>query len=192
MSQQIHMTLRNDTEIRAYLHRTRMDILAALRTGPATVSQIAAALKVHPANLTRHLRTLLDAGLIEKSHTRDTGRNLEKYYRCVADSFDVAPSVAGLQAPHKVALEFARSDLSAAIAQLPNTIERPVLSMVAAARIPRRDLARFGRRIEELIAEFEASDAEEGVEYHANLSIYPAPWVAAEGRLTLRPTEESQ
>ncbi len=192
MSQPIHMTLRSDTEIRAYLHRTRMDILAALRGGPATVSQIAAALEVHPANLTRHLRTLLDAGLIEKSHTRDTGRNLEKYYRCVADSFDVAPDGAELQAPHKVALEFARSDLSAAIAQLPDSIDHPVLAMVASARVPKRDLAHFLRKIEKLIAEFETSDAEGGIEYHANLSIYPAPWVAAEGRFRLRPTEGSQ
>ena len=186
------MTLRSDKEVRAYLHRTRMDILETLRSGPATVSQIASALDVHPANLTRHLRTLLDAGLIEKSHTRDTGRNLEKYYRSVADSFDVAPVAAKLETPHKVALEFARSDLSAAIAQLPDSTEQPVLAMVAAARIDERDLARFLRRLEELIAEFEASNAEGGVEYHANLSIYPGPWVATEGRFRLRPTEESK
>ncbi len=40
-----HLTLTTNSQIAAYLHRSRMDILAALRSAPMTVSQIAAKLK---------------------------------------------------------------------------------------------------------------------------------------------------
>src|SRR5215471_2715194 len=120
MLQGSHRTLRTEAEIAAYLHRSRMAILDVLRQGPATASQIAQRMGVHPANLTRHLRILERAGLIALVDKRDTGRNLEKYYAAVAVSFDVAPDAANLKAPHKIALAFARSDLSAALAQMPD------------------------------------------------------------------------
>src|SRR5262249_45972522 len=101
-----HRTLTAQAEIEAYLHNTRMQMLAVLRDGPATGAQIAERLGVHPANLTRHLRTLLDAGLIELVERRDTGRNVEKYYAAAAHSFDVAPEADALGAPHKVGLAY--------------------------------------------------------------------------------------
>ena len=61
MSNNEHRTLTSEREIAAYLHRTRIAILDALRSGPATASQIGDKLGVHPANLTRHIRTLVDA-----------------------------------------------------------------------------------------------------------------------------------
>lgn len=186
-----HRTLTTDEQIRAYLHRTRMDILAALRNGPATLSQVADALGVHPANLTRHVRTLLAAGLVELDHTRDTGRNLEKYYRSVADTFDVAPEADGIAAPQKLALRFARSDLSAALAQLSDAIHQPVLALVAAARVPADEVPAFCRRLEQLAREFESKDSGDGAAYHLNLSIYPGPWRADDGSISIAGTEES-
>ena len=112
----------SEREIGAYMHRTRMSILAALGAGPATVSQIAARVGVHPANLTRHVRILEDADLIVLVEKRDTGRNLEKYYQAAAHSFDVAPDANALTAPHKIALAMARSELSAALARLPDYV----------------------------------------------------------------------
>lgn len=91
-----------------------MDILAELGNGPATASQLGKRLGVHPANLTRHIRTLVEAGLVELVEKRDTGRNLEKYYAATADSFDIAPEIKTIRSPHKLALAFSRSDLSAA------------------------------------------------------------------------------
>jgi len=99
MLQRSHRTLRTEAEIAAYLHRSRIAILDALRHGPATASQIAQGMGVHAANLTRHLRILERAGLIALVEKRDTGRNLEKYYAAVASSFDVAPEAANIQAP---------------------------------------------------------------------------------------------
>jgi len=185
MSSQRHATLSSEAQIRAYLHQTRTSMLAVLRDGPSTISRIASSLGVHPANLTRHLRTLVEAGLVELDHTRDTGRNLEKYYRSIADTFDVAPGADELTAPHKVALEFARSDLSAAIAQLPETIEQPALAFVVAARLRDADLQAYCLRLEALSKEFEALDTDRGVGYHLNLSVYPGPWRADDPTVTI-------
>lgn len=167
-----HRTLSSETEIAAFLHRTRMAILAALRQGPATASQIADILGVHPANLTRHIRRLVDAGLVVLAEKRDTGRNLEKYYAATAATFDVAPETHGLKAPHKIALAFARSDLSAAIARLADD-RHGVVAMLAGARIRDRDVVRFKTALADLISTFTAADHKSGTGYHINLCLYP-------------------
>jgi DNA-binding transcriptional ArsR family regulator len=173
MSERRHRTLRTDAEIQAYLHRTRMEILTQLRDGPATGSQLGQKLGVHPANLTRHIRALVDAGLVELAETKDTGRNLEKYYAATADSFDVAPQ-ADLEAPHLLALEFARSDLAAAVARLSVDERRTVMALVSEARIAPEDIARFCSKLEELLKEFRGADGEGRGVYHLNLSLYPS------------------
>ena len=68
-----HRTLTTDAEISAYLHRSRMAILDALLHQFQTVSQIATQMNVHPANLTRQMRVLEQAGLIKLVEKRDNG-----------------------------------------------------------------------------------------------------------------------
>lgn len=174
MSNPVHRTLTSSDEIEAYLHRTRMAILGALRDGPATASQVAARLGVHPANLTRHFRTLEHAGLIQLVEKRDTGRNLEKYYAATAATFDVAPESNNLRSPHKTALAFARSDLSAALSGLPDEEPRTVVAAVVAARIASADATRFEASLAALVESFSAADTADGETYHLNLSLYPA------------------
>ncbi len=91
MASDTDRTLSSEAEIAAYLHRTRMAILDVLRDGAATATQIAARLGVHPANLTRHIRVLEEAGLVVLVEKRDTGRNLEKYYAAIGWQLQVAP-----------------------------------------------------------------------------------------------------
>ena len=105
---------------------------------------------------------------------RDTGRNLEKYYASIAATFDVAPEVHDLKAPHKIALAFARSDLSAALAHVSDDDSRPVAVLVAGARIRDSDVERFKRAMEELIESFNAADQESAETYHLNLCLYPS------------------
>jgi DNA-binding transcriptional ArsR family regulator len=173
MTKYSHKTLTSEAEIAAYLHRTRMAILEALRDAPATASQIAAKLGVHPANLVRHIRTLKEADLIALVEKRDTGRNLEKYYATTATSFDVAPEANDLKAPEKIALAFARSDLSSALAHLPDQEERPVIALVASAHISPDDFSHFKKALTALVESFAAADTEGRDSYHMNLSIYP-------------------
>jgi DNA-binding transcriptional ArsR family regulator len=168
-----HRLLESEREIAAYLHRTRMNILHVLRDGPATSSQIAAKLGVHPANLTRHIRTLERAGLLVLVEKRDTGKNLEKYYDASAMSFDVDTDTDRLKSPHRLALAFARSDLSAALAQRRTESSSKMVALVAHARIPAAAVETFGRSLQALVASFSAADSEDGAPYHLNVSLYP-------------------
>ncbi len=167
-----HLTLTTDTQISGYLHRTRMDILAALRAGPATVSQIAAKLGTHPANLTRHMRVLAKAGLIKLVEKRDTGRNLEKYYAAIASSFDIAPEVGAKSLLHS-ALTMLRSDISAVLARLPEEPDSPAIAKLAYAKISPQRVEEFSSEITRLIDEFQSDEEENAIPYHLNLSLYP-------------------
>lgn len=174
MAAPAHRLLAAPAEVEAYLHRMRMQILAALRGGAATSSQIAAKLGVHPANLTRHLRILLEAGLIEIAERRDTGRNLEKYYRATAASFEVALDAEKMRAPHKVALTQARSELSRAIAQLPDKAPGPVNVYVAIANLTSKRQAAFAAALADLAARFESAGEEQGAPFALVLSLHPS------------------
>lgn len=169
-----HRTLSTEEEVEAYLHRTRMQMLAAMAGEAATITQIAERMGVHPANLTRHMRILVEAGLATLVEKRDTGRNLEKYYRAAARSFDVAPGSGALRAPHKTALSFLRSEVSAAIAQLPDEDPGAVRVLMANVRVPGDQAAAFAQEIEALVARFRAAGAEDGQNYTLAAALFPS------------------
>lgn len=173
MSKLKHKILSNDTEIRAFMNRSRMDILAELCKGPATISQLGKKLGVHPANLTVHLRKLVNAGLAELVEKRDTGRNLEKYYEATAESFEVVPEMDFIKSPHKHALAFARSDISVALSRLPENDPRKIIVLLEEARISDRNIDRFQKKLSDLIKSFNESNEKDGTAYHLNISMYP-------------------
>jgi DNA-binding transcriptional ArsR family regulator len=166
-------TLSTEQEISAYLHRTRMAILEALRAGPATVTQVSGRLGVHPANLTRHVRVLEAAGLVVLVEKRDTGRNLEKYYAATAVRFAVAPDTSGLRAPHVIALTFARSLLSAALARLPDREQDPLAALTVAVRLTEQTARAFADELTRLAERFSATDEGEGRPYEIVLALVP-------------------
>jgi DNA-binding transcriptional ArsR family regulator len=179
-------TLSTEKEISAYLHRSRMAILDVLRDGPATATQIAASLGVHPANLTRHIRVLEEAGLVALVEKRDTGRNLEKYYAATARRFRVVPDTANLTAPHKIALTFARSELSAALARLPDETTDPVIAVAVRASLTPGRAAAFAEELAEVGERFSAGDQGDGQAYRLVLALYPGEDDAVEDRQSIR------
>src|SRR5262249_52985061 len=82
---------------RAYFHPLRLRILNFLVRERLTVSQTAARLRVHPANITHHFRILRGAALIRLVEERDIGRVVEKYYAAVAEVFDVRPQAGSVR-----------------------------------------------------------------------------------------------
>jgi DNA-binding transcriptional ArsR family regulator len=179
-------TLSTEAEISAYLHRSRMAILDVLRDGPATATQIAARLGVHPANLTRHVRVLEEAGLVALVEKRDTGRNLEKYYAATARRFRVAPETANLTAPHKIALTFARSELSAALVRLPDETTGPVTALVLRASVAPGIAKAFAEELAALAERFSAADRGDGQAYELVLALYPGDADTNEERQSIR------
>ncbi len=100
----------------------------------------------------------------------------------MATSFDVAPDARRLRAPHKIGLAFARSDLSAALAGLHDRDPRPVVALVAGARLSPRNLDRFQKALRKLADSFSAANADAGELYHVNVCLYPACADVDEGR----------
>jgi DNA-binding transcriptional ArsR family regulator len=150
-----------------------MEILDVLHTGPATSSQVAARMGVHPANLTRHLRTLLDAELIELVERRDTGRTVEKYYAPTAERFVVEPDVAALDEPQAIALGFAHSQLGAAVARLPEGAVGPITALSLAVRLTPAAAQAYARELTALAERFAAAEEPAGEPFEFVLALYP-------------------
>jgi DNA-binding transcriptional ArsR family regulator len=163
-----------------------MAILDVLRERPATITQIAASLGVHPANLTRHIRVLEDAGLVALVEKRDTGRNLEKYYAAAARRFRIAPETATLTAPHKIALTFARSELSAALVRLPDETTDPVTALALRASVEPGMAKAFAEELAGLAERFSAADRGAGQTFQLVLALYPADADVSDERRSIR------
>jgi DNA-binding MarR family transcriptional regulator len=180
--------LRSDLELKAYLHRARMRILAEMRNGAATVSQVAERLGVHPANLSRHVRVLEQAGLIERLASAG---GVEKFYRVTADVFEVAPDRSAHEAAHAIALGLARSDLSAALANLSGDDPRVAAAFLARANVTQETARTFARELRALADRFKAAEGDDGEAYHVNLSLYPGGgWDGPKGPIELKKKDD--
>jgi DNA-binding transcriptional ArsR family regulator len=166
-------TLTTDEQIRAYANPTRMTILALLAQEKDSVSGIARQLGVHPANLTHHFKLLEKTGLIALVEKRETGRNLEKYYRATAHHFTVS---AGGQPVNKkaLALSILRDNLTAALQTLTDPEDmRIVLGVIKTVPLRPEDVESFAEKLLDLLADYEDHAAEEGEFYSLNVSLYP-------------------
>ncbi len=167
------LPLTDDARIRGYVHPVRMAILQMLAAEKRTVTSVAREMRVHPANITHHFKLLKRLGLIRLVEARDTGRNLEKYYASVARNFVVRPKARTTKGKRALALSILRDNLSAAVDQIPPGDTEDVLALLATARLGKRDIARFTRRLRALVGEFQRADSSAGAPYSLNLSLYP-------------------
>ena len=167
------LELKRDSQIKAYVHPTRITILRMLANKKRTVSSVAKELKVHPANITHHFKLLERVGLIKLVEKRDIGKNIEKYYRSVARSFAV--NVDRSRRSNKQALELSilRNHLSAAISTVKRDDKHKVVAVIRIARIKPRDIMILQRKIMKLIREFGQLDSASGKSYTLNISAYP-------------------
>ncbi len=67
----------------------RVRIMYVLKDNVMTSKQVAERLKESPGNIHYHMQKLYKAGLLELVETRESSGILEKYYRSVADRFDI-------------------------------------------------------------------------------------------------------
>jgi DNA-binding transcriptional ArsR family regulator len=158
---------------KAYFHPLRMKILDYLSTDRLTVSQVAARLRVHPANITHHFRILRSAGLIRLVERRDIGRVIEKYYQAVAQIFDVRPSSGEIKHVGKKVLTVLRDDLSGNLMRLKPDDSDRLIGLLFSTKIDARAYSKFAGRLQVLIKEFEAANQQDGDLYALNVSLYP-------------------
>ncbi|HSW59073.1 MAG TPA: helix-turn-helix domain-containing protein [Dehalococcoidales bacterium] len=170
-------TLTSVAQIKAYVHSTRIMLLSMLSNGKRTISSIARENGVHPANLTHHFRLLEKAGLIRLVEKRDTGKNLEKYYRAVAYNFVInldAESSKTVINKKALGLEILRDNLSAAIRTVSKDDDDDVVAVLGVSRLTVQDAERLEKKVYEFIDEFRRCDSPLGKPFTLNLSAYPA------------------
>jgi len=167
------VTLTTDAQIKAYVHQTRMTLCRLLAREQRTVSGVAKELGVHPANLTHHFKLLEKTGLIRLVEKRDTGKNLEKYYRAIAFNFLVKPDAEAQIDKKALALSFLRDDLSLALETIDETPALECTALLASARLNSDDVADFTGGLRALVDQFRKRNSPEGSRYSLNVSLYP-------------------
>jgi DNA-binding transcriptional ArsR family regulator len=168
-------TLSDAAALRAYINTTRISILSLLRDSAATVTQVARELRTHPANLTHHFRILEKAGLIRLVEKRDTGRNLEKFYRATALSFVTTPGELGIVEKGALKLSILRDELTACIQRLSkNQGETEVFARLLSMRMSKENLKKFRKKLIQFAREFERAETPEGNPYSIALCLFPA------------------
>ncbi|UCG31039.1 MAG: helix-turn-helix transcriptional regulator [candidate division WOR-3 bacterium] len=167
------LELKRNSQIKAYVHPTRITILRMLATKKRTVSSVAKELNVHPANITHHFKLLERVGLIKLVEKRDIGKNIEKYYRSVARSFVVNADRSGRSSKQALELSILRNHLSTAIGTVKTDDKHKVVAVIRIARITPRDIKVLHSKIMKLIQEFARFDSASGKSYTLNISAYP-------------------
>lgn len=160
-------------QIKAYVHPTRMMLLQLLAKERRTISSIAKELGVHPANITHHFKLLEKNGLICLVEKRDTGKNLEKYYRAIAFNFIVKPDAENKICKSALALSVLRDNLSTAVKTVTDSEDRHVLALLGAVKLNPEKFEELEKRLSELFDEFKAYSQKEGISYSLNISLYP-------------------
>jgi len=167
------LVLAKSSQIKAYVHPTRIAILRMLANKKRTVSNVAKELGVHPANITHHFKLLEKVGLIRLVETRDIGKNIEKYYRSIARNFVVSFDKSGKISREALELSILRNDLSTAINTVKRDDKHQVIAVIKIAKILPRDIKPLQRKIMKLIKEFAQYDSAKGKAYTINISVYP-------------------
>lgn len=154
----------------------RTQVYEILLAQPANVREVAERLGLAPSRLYYHFNLLEKVNLIKVVETRMVGNMMEKFYRAVAYHLDIAPGLLDFQKAElndtlnefiTVSLDATREDLIRSIhARLidleKGAEEKPRRVMVTrlTARITDEVAEEFHRRLDELLAEFSASDTE--------------------------------
>ncbi len=84
-----HIQLESNDQLRAIASHTRHRVLAVLRDGPATITQIAASLHIAKGSSNYHVKVLERAGLIHVAQTRKVGGVTERYYAMVKGGIEL-------------------------------------------------------------------------------------------------------
>ncbi|MEV6897657.1 helix-turn-helix domain-containing protein [Amycolatopsis sp. NPDC051372] len=139
--------VRTTEQLRAVNNLVRHRVLAVLRDGPATITQIAARLDLAKGSSSYHVRVLERAGLIHVVRTRKVRGVVERYYGMVAKTVVVPDPAPGQR---DVLLQHAIDDLATA----PEGARYVRMSHL---RLGESRYAEFERRLGELLDEMHAA-----------------------------------
>ncbi|WP_033290595.1 ArsR/SmtB family transcription factor [Amycolatopsis jejuensis] len=162
--------IRTTEQLRAVNNLVRHRVLAVLRDGPATITQIADRLDLAKGSSSYHVRVLERAGLVHVVRTRQVRGVIERYYAHVARRIDLPEPVGG---ERDVLLQHAVADLATAPDDAPRYVR------MQHTRLADAQFAEFERRLGELLDELrDARDADAPAATVAVAFFRPGPGAA--------------
>ncbi len=167
------LILSKQRQIKAYVHPTRIMLMQLLAKEKRTISSIAKNLGVHPANITHHFKLLEKEGLIAIVEKRDTGRNLEKYYRACAYNFIIRPDPKKINSKQALALSILKNDLAVAINTVQKGDQNKAIALLKTVSLSADNVAKFIDYLKAVVEEFEKYGTPDGTAYNLNISMYP-------------------
>ncbi|MBR7839198.1 helix-turn-helix transcriptional regulator [Actinospica durhamensis] len=105
------LNLETDEQLRAIASHARHRVLAVLRDGPATITQIAAQLGIAKGSSSYHVRVLEKAGMVHVVETRKVRGVVERYYAIPAQGLQLPRTGPGQP---EIILRHALADIEAA------------------------------------------------------------------------------
>jgi DNA-binding transcriptional ArsR family regulator len=164
--------LRDDEKIKSYVHPVRMTILKKLAEKKRTVSDIAREIVVHPANITHHFKLLEKTGLIVLVEKKDTGKNIEKFYRSIAYDFIVDTDDKKLN-KKSLSLSILKSNLESAIIKTNRDESEEVLALLRNVKLSSSDFQKLKKKLVKMIKEMKNSKSKSSKSHSINISVYP-------------------
>lgn len=164
------MVVKEPEQLRALADDVRAKIIALIRHNARSTQELAEALEMPKGTVGHHLKVLEGAGLIRVVRTRKVRAMTEKFYGRTARLFfyeaDSAPeTVPGLCA---AMLRNAADEVSYAPASVNFAHVR--------SRLNKADARRLARRLDKLVADYQAADIKDGDETTAMYSFVSSFW----------------
>lgn len=174
------LTVTRPDQFHALADATRWRILGRLLEGPASVQELAVALRRAKGTIGHHVRVLERAGLVRIAETRQVRGVIEKRYVRTAGKFDLGeatPDTApqrgrGTMLPVRVAITEARP---------PRGRGDPSSSFAVRARMPAARARRFARLMDDLAREFVDGAPGTGETFGLIGGVYVPDWSAKRG-----------
>jgi len=169
----------------------KLKLIEGFARVPATTKQVADKMGEKAPRLYRHVEALVDEGLLELIEEKPKRGTIERYYKTIADRFEVDPELFSPSSDTgDDALDLMRSifrdtesDLGSLFQQMgdnkPSREEMPFVMRFAIRGTP-ADIAGLRARFEELLEECERlsedrQEAKDSVSYSGLLAFYPRP-----------------
>ena len=162
-------------QLQALGEPTRWRILGRLLDGPASIQELARSLKVAKGTIGHHVRVLDAAGLIRLAETNRVRGVIEKRYARVSRQFRLPEGEAAASSGHP---DVGTMPLRQAVAEARQATDAddPSMSIVVRARMPVERARRFGRLLDELVAEFADGAPGTGETFGLVAGIYIPDW----------------
>jgi len=159
------MVLTTKEQVHAVGNLTRFQILQALGTQAATVSQLAEQLGLLKGSVSHHLRILAAAGLIRLVRTRKVRGGTERYWGRAAKSFEVAEENPAY-GDRALMLRTVADDLAAAS---PDSSQQLLVNRL---RLSPESYDLLGQRITALVQEFRDLEDDQADPVNLTIALY--------------------